>query len=66
MYCYPKLSRLAQVFQRLFGLYRSKRELTADPPKDGSATVFKAEARRAQSKEFLINKYSELYASLVK
>jgi hypothetical protein len=35
-------------------------DLTADPPKDGSATVFKAEALRAQSKEFLINRYSDL------
>jgi hypothetical protein len=44
------------------GLYRSRRELTADPPKDGSATVFKAEALRAQRKEFLINNnnYSDL------
>ena len=47
---------------------------TADPPKDGSATIFKAEARpstgsgrgepvetrRSRSKEFLIKKYSEL------
>ena len=33
---------------------------TADPPKDGSATIFKAEAQRARSKEFLIKKYSEL------
>jgi hypothetical protein len=31
-------------------------DCTADPPKDGSATVFKAEARRARSKEFLIKK----------
>jgi len=30
------------------------------PPKDGSATVFKAAALRAQSKEFLIKKYSDL------
>jgi hypothetical protein len=41
-------------------LHRSRRELTADPPKDGSATVFKAEALRAQSKQFLIKKYSDL------
>jgi hypothetical protein len=41
-------------------LYRSRKERTADPPKDGSATIFKAEALRAQSKEFLIKKYSDL------
>ena len=41
-------------------LYGSRRKLTANPPKDGSATVFKAEALRAQSKEFLIKKYSGL------
>jgi hypothetical protein len=29
-------------------------DCTADPPKDGSATVFKAETRRTQSKEFLV------------
>jgi hypothetical protein len=43
-----------------FLLCRFKRELAADPPKDGSATIFKAEAQRAQSKEFLIKKYSDL------
>jgi hypothetical protein len=32
------------------------KECTADPPEDGSATVFKAEARRMRSKEFLIKK----------
>jgi hypothetical protein len=41
-------------------LSRSRRELTAEALKDGSATVFKAEALRAQSKEFLIKKYSDL------
>jgi hypothetical protein len=35
-------------------------DCTADPPKDGSATVFKAEARRAQSKKILIKKFSDL------
>jgi hypothetical protein len=33
---------------------------TADPPKDGSAAIFKAETLRARSNEFLIKKYSEL------
>jgi hypothetical protein len=52
-----------------FVVVRFRRELTADPPKDGSATVFKAEALRAPSKEFLIKKYSdvcELRVSAVK
>ena len=35
-------------------------DCTADPPKDGSATVFKAEALRTRSKEFLIKKFSDL------
>jgi hypothetical protein len=43
-------------------------DFTADPPKDGSATIFKAEAPfdvaqdrlRPRSKEFLINKFSDL------
>jgi hypothetical protein len=35
-------------------------DFTADPPKDGSATVFKAEARSTRSKEFLIKKFSDL------
>jgi hypothetical protein len=39
---------------------RTRRELTADPPEDGSATIFKAEALRAPSKVFLIKKYSDL------
>jgi hypothetical protein len=34
--------------------------LTADPPKDGSATTFKAEALRPQRKTFLVRKYSDL------
>ena len=34
--------------------------LTADPPKDGSATTFKAEALRSRSKEFFTKIYSEL------
>jgi hypothetical protein len=36
------------------------RIFTADPPKDGSATTFKAEERRTPSKEFLTKTYSEL------
>jgi hypothetical protein len=36
-------------------------DCTADPPKDGSATVFKAEALRTRSKEFLIKKFSDLW-----
>ena len=35
---------------------------TADPPKDGSARTFKAEARRTRSKESLIENHSELSA----
>ena len=43
-------------------------DCTADPPKDGSATIFTAEAPfdfaqdrlRSRSNEFLVEKYSEL------
>jgi hypothetical protein len=39
----------------------SRRELTRrDPPKDGSATIFKAEVPRTPSKELLIKEYSDL------
>jgi hypothetical protein len=44
------------------------KECTADPPKDRSATIFKAEARRTRSKKFLIKKFAdlcELHASVV-
>jgi hypothetical protein len=41
-------------------------DCTADPPKDGSAAVFKAEALRAQSKEFLYSDLCELCGSVVK
>jgi hypothetical protein len=41
-------------------LYPPWRKLTADPPEDGSATIFRAEGLRTQSKEFLIRKYSDL------
>jgi hypothetical protein len=32
-------------------------DCTADPPKDGSATILKAEARRTPSKKFFIKKF---------
>jgi hypothetical protein len=35
-------------------------DCTAEAPKDGSATIFKAEARRTPRKEFLIKKFSDL------
>jgi len=35
-------------------------DCTADPPKDGSARVFKAETLRTPSKEVLVKKFSDL------
>jgi hypothetical protein len=40
-------------------------DCTADPPKDGSARVFKAEARRTRRKKFSMKKLSDLRAPAV-
>jgi hypothetical protein len=54
----PKTRFNPAFFSRVFRLSCEARlgDCTADPPKDGSATVFKAEARSTLSKEFLIKK----------